>query len=299
MDLTLVVLAAGIGSRYGGLKQMDPVGPSGEFILDYSLFDALRAGFNRAVFIVRSEIEADFRGIIGARIEDCIEAEYVCQGLDDVPECFRVPDDRTKPWGTGHAVLTAAPAVAEPFAVVNADDFYGRQAFETIANFLRKTAHRDNRYGMVGFALRNTLSDFGSVARGICEVDPEGRLIGVTETTDIEKHEDGIRCGDMVFTGEEPVSMNMWAFKTSIFRHLEDAFQSFLVQAGDDPRAEFFMPAVVDMLVGQGQTTVDVLRTESRWFGATYPQDKDIVVARMKELVEAGEYPRSLWRKGG
>jgi UTP-glucose-1-phosphate uridylyltransferase len=274
---------------------MDPVGPSGEFILDYSVYDAVRAGFDRVVFVIRRDIEKDFRTVIGGRIERHVPCEYVLQELSGLPPGWRVPEGRRKPWGTGHAVLTCAGAVDGPFAVINADDFYGRTSYQVLADFLRDTASDESAYGMVGFVLRNTLSDHGSVARGICRSGPDGMLEAITECTKIEKAGDGIRCDDQPLTGDEWASMNIWGFKPSIFAHLETEFAGFLARCGEDPKAEFFMPDVVGTLIAQRQATVRVLETDSTWFGATYTEDKATVVANIRALVDAGDYPVALW----
>jgi len=302
MNLTLVVLAAGMGSRYGGLKQMDPMGPSGELIIDYSIFDALRAGFNDVVFVISREIEKDFKALIGARLEQHIRVRYVIQGLiSELPPTAAVPPDRKKPWGTGHAVLVCRHEVRNPFAVINADDFYGHESFRTLADFLKKRASDENRYGMVGFLLRNTLSEHGHVARGICDVDARGALRSVVERTRIEKTPGGARfaTGDgqwQPLTGDELVSLNMWGFTPTIFHFLAEEFSRFFPSAAGDPKVEFFIPSVVDMLIRNGIATAEVLRTPDAWFGVTYQEDKPIVVRQIRHLVEAGIYPPSLWQ---
>ncbi len=295
MKPTLLVLAAGIGSRYGGLKQMDPVGPSGEFILDYSVYDALRAGFGRVVFVIRADIDEAFRATIGERVARHVPVSYVHQALTDLPDGFHVPPERTKPWGTGQAVLVCRNAIAEPFGVVNADDFYGRDAYRVLAGFLGDTAGAPDAYGMVGFHLRNTLSDHGSVSRGICRTTPDGHLSSVTEYTHIEKRDGGAYSPDSPLTGDECVSMNMWAFKPALFPHLQAAFIAFLREQGRTPKAEFFIPTVVNDLMRAGRVTTRVLTTDSTWFGVTNPEDKALVVDRIAALVAAGVYPRSLW----
>jgi len=300
MSLTLVVLAAGIGSRYGGLKQMDPFGPSGEFILDYSVYDAIRAGFDKVVFVIRHDIEKDFRSIMGHRMERRIAASYVYQELTGLPAGFVLPADRKKPWGTGHAVLAAAPAVKGPFAAINADDFYGRESLRILAEFLRSTAREANSYSMVGFVLRNTVSEHGTVARGICTSGSDGLLQSVVERTRIEKTASGIRYQDasgtwVGMTGGEVVSMNMWGFKESFFGHLRTGFPAFLRQYGQDAKAEYFVPTVVNDILVRRQATVRVLETTSSWFGVTHPEDKPKVVAAINKLVTDGSYPRNLW----
>lgn len=295
MPKTLLVLAAGIGSRYGGLKQMDPVGPSGEFILDYSVFDAIRAGFNRVVFVIRREIATDFKAIISSRMAGHIEIAYAIQDLADVPQGFTVPPERKKPWGTGHATLAGAEAVNSPFAVINADDFYGAESYRRLARFLDETAADPRHYAMVGYILRNTLSDHGHVARGLCTTDAQGTLTGVEELTNIVKTETGARCDDRQLTADEIVSMNLWGFKPSFFAHLRNEFQSFLAQQGNDPKAEYFVPTVVNTLIARGEARCTVLTTPSKWVGVTYPEEKAGVVAAIRALVDQGAYPAALW----
>ncbi len=296
MNLTLAVMAAGIGSRYGGLKQMDPVGPAGEFIIDYSIHDAVRAGFNKAVFIIRRDIEQDFRATIGIRVEKKMKVEYVCQELDMLPAGYSVPPERKKPWGTGHAVLACDGIVNEPFGVINADDFYGRQSYEVLASFLRDTASDNGCYGMVGFILRNTLSEHGSVARGVCYGNSDGNLESVVECTKIEKTGYGSTCNipGMTVSGYEPVSMNMWGFKSGIFGFLKKEFEEFLHDSAGNVRAEFFIPDVVNRLVEENKIKVKLLQTTGIWFGITYPQDKQLVIEKIRGLVEAGVYPPDL-----
>jgi len=302
MKPTLVVLAAGIGSRYGGLKQMDPMGPAGEFIIDYSIFDALRAGFDEVVFVVSRRVEQDFKSVIGARLERRIRVRYVLQELTTaMPADMAVPADRKKPWGTAHAVLVCREAVKGPFAVINADDFYGRESFRVLADFLSQRSNDEARYSMVGFRLRNTLSEHGHVARGVCDVDSRGGLRRVEERTKIEKAGTGARfdAGNgswQSLTGDEFVSMNMWGFTPSIFGFMSNEFPAFLSSAGANPKAEFFMPSVVDKLIREGKATADVLKTPEAWFGVTYPEDKPVVVRRIRRLVDSGEYPASLWK---
>jgi len=297
MKTTLVVMAAGMGSRYGGLKQMDPMGPSGEFILDYSVYDARRAGFSKVVFVIRRDMEEAFRQIIGERLARHIEVAYVTQSLTDAVGDLAIPAERVKPWGTGHAVLVCREAVREPFVALNADDFYGRESFAVLHDFLVRTADRPQAYAMAGFVLRNTASEHGSVARGVCEVDADRRLRGVVEHTAIERRGDGCfaSAAGQVFSGEETVSMNMWAFKPSFFSLLQTDFRAFLKDSGQNVKAEFFVPTVVDRAAAAGRITVDVLATPCTWFGATYPQDRPRVVAEIRRLVEAGVYPASLW----
>lgn len=296
----LVVLAAGMGSRYGGLKQVEPVGPSGELIIDYSVFDALRGGFGSIVFIIRREIEADFRASVGKRFEGVTDVHYVFQELTALPAGQSLPAGRTKPWGTGHAILMARDAVQTPFAAINADDFYGRNAFAVLGRFLRDEGTAPDVYGMVGFQLANTLSEHGSVARGICTVDRLGKLASVEEVVGIEKCEPGPHQArengsERVFSGSERVSMNMWGFHPSVFAHLEEQFAAFLRRHGTEPRSEFYIPTVVNTLIESGAADVRVLQTDSPWYGVTYREDKPCVVDAIGKLVAQGCYPNPLW----
>jgi UTP-glucose-1-phosphate uridylyltransferase len=297
MERTLLVLAAGIGSRYGGLKQIDPVGPNGETIIDYSVFDAMRGGFNRLVFVIRRDIEAAFKESIGARFEKRLPVGYVFQELDKLPSGFSVPAQRRKPWGTGHAILMAAEAITGPFGVINADDFYGRTSFQLLGDYL-KSGNSDP--AMVGFVLRNTLSEFGSVARGLCRTGADGFLTSVTELTRIEKNGAGARNTEPSgavhpLTGEETVSMNLWGFTPVIFEHLRREMTLFLQKHGRDEKAEFFIPTVVNTLVDAGQARVKVLRTPDSWFGVTYREDRPRVIESIRRLIAAGDYPEKLW----
>jgi len=292
---TLVVLAAGIGRRYGGLKQMDPVGPSGESIVDYTVYDAIRAGFEKVVFVIRRDIEEAFRATVGARVEARVSVEYVCQELDMLPNGCSVPAAREKPWGTGHAILVCREAVSGPFAALNADDFYGRESYDALAPFLRETSADPTLYSMVGFLLQNTLSEHGTVARGICNTGPDGCLAGVVERTKIERRGDRIVCDGVELSGRDIASMNIWGLKPSIFDHLDREFRTFLAVSGDDPRAEFFMPTVVNKVISAGYAKVQVLETGSPWFGVTYPEDKGKVTAAIGEMIRRGDYPDPLW----
>ena len=290
-------MAAGMGSRYGGIKQIDPVGPSGETIIDYSIFDALRAGFGRLVFVIRRDIEAAFREAIGSRFEHRAQVDYVFQELDALPDGFSVPPDRTKPWGTGHAVLSAAGAIDVPFAVINGDDFYGRRSFHVLAEHLRST---EADHAMVGFVLRNTLSPFGSVSRGVCRVSATGILQEVTEQSRIERQGDGARFIDTVgishpLTGSETVSMNMWGFTPAIFGHIREQLTAFLTEHGRDQKAELLIPTVVSAIIGSGQARCVVLPTTDVWFGVTYREDRPVVIDSIRRLVAQGDYPESLW----
>jgi UTP-glucose-1-phosphate uridylyltransferase len=297
MKPTLLVLAAGMGSRYGGLKQIDPVGPAGETIIDYSIYDALRAGFGKLVFVIRKDIEAPFKEIIGARFANRIPVEYAYQELDKLPAGFAVPPGRTKPWGTTHAILVAEAVINEPFAAINADDFYGADSFQVLAQQLQSGT---TDYSMVGFVLRNTLSEFGSVARGVCEVDAANYLKSIIELTKIEK--DGSAAKSISpdgsvsqLTGEEPVSMNMWGFTPAVFPHLRREFTEFLNQYGQAEKSECYIPMVVGDLVRNGHARCRVLRSNASWFGVTYREDRPRVVASIRELIAQGLYPEKLW----
>ena len=304
MKPTLVVLAAGMGSRYGGLKQVDPVGPSGEAILDYSVFDAERAGFGKVVFIIRKDIEEVFRRQIGAKYEGLLPVDYAFQDIHDLPAPYAVPEGRTKPWGTAHAIRAARHAVNEPFAAINADDFYGRDAFARLAAFLGgvDAAARPLRFAMVGYKLDLTLSDHGSVARGICQVTPDGKLAGVTEMTKLVRTPDGAEnredpAAPVKLTGSERVSMNLWGFTPTLFDALEARFPAWLARRGAEEKSEWYIPFVVDEMIHEGAATVEVLPTESAWFGVTYREDKPLVTDAIRALVDAGEYPASLFGK--
>lgn len=294
---TLLVMAAGMGSRYGGLKQIDPVGPNGETIIDYSIYDALRGGFGKLVFVIRHDIEAQFKEIVGARFEKRIPVEYVFQELTTLPPGFTVPPGRTKPWGTTQAILMAAEVVREPFAAINADDFYGAQSFQLLAQQLSSGSPD---YAMVGFILRNTLSDFGSVARGVCQVGDDGLLQTVTELTKIERAGNGAQntnpTGQVTrLTGDEAVSMNMWGFTPAIFPQLQTHFTAFLKKSGQELKAESYIPSVVNELIVAGQARVKVLRTHDSWFGVTYREDRPRVVESIRQLIARGDYPEALW----
>ena len=303
MKPTLVVLAAGMGSRYGGLKQVDPVGPGGEAILDYSVFDAVRAGFGKVVFIIRHDFEAEFKEKVGKKYEGLIPVDYCYQDINDLPAPYKVPEGRTKPWGTGHATRAARGVVKEPFAVINADDFYGRDAFEQLAKFLSNAPDGATLgFAMVGYKLELTLSENGSVARGICDVAADGTLKGVTEMTKL------VKAGDVAENRENPdapvkvpldarVSMNLWGFTPGLFTELEARFPKWLAENGAKEKSEWYIPFVVDELIKEGKATCKVLPTESSWFGVTYREDKPFVMAEIKKLVDAGEYPSNLLGK--
>jgi dTDP-glucose pyrophosphorylase len=297
MALTLLVLAAGMGNRYGGFKQIDPVGPNGETIIDYSVYDALRAGFDKLVFVIRRDIEKPFKEIIGLRFENRIAVEYVFQELNKLPPNFHAPFGRKKPWGTGHAILTAADAIHESFAVINGDDFYGARSFQMLAGHLRSN---NPDYAMVGFELRKTLSEFGSVSRGVCEFTSDDFLRSVIELTKIEKTGVTARNTDsadrvQMLTGDEIVSMNMWGFTPTIFVHLQKQFHEFLKKFGQDEKSEFYIPTVVNQLVATGQERLKVLRSSDAWFGVTYREDCPRVTESIRQLIARGDYPEKLW----
>jgi dTDP-glucose pyrophosphorylase len=286
-----------MGSRYGGLKQIDPVGPGGETIIDYSIFDALRAGFGKLVFVIRKDIEDAFRETVGSRFEKRVAVDYVFQSLEAIPSGFSVPAGRTKPWGTTQAVLAAASVIHEPFAAINADDFYGAQGYLELAGHLTSGSPD---YAMVGFVLRNTLSDFGTVARGVCHVSKEGFLEGIGELTKIERDGNGARNTDAAgnvtkLSGDEPVSMNMWAFTPRIFDQLRERFAEFLERNGSDTKAECLIPNTVGELVHDGQARVKVLHTNDSWFGVTYREDRPRVIESVRALIARGIYPEKLW----
>jgi hypothetical protein len=302
MKPTLFVLAAGMGSRYGGLKQLDGVGPHGETIMDYSIYDAMRAGFGKVVFVIRHDFEDAFREKILSKYQGHIPVEVVFQSVDALPEGYTVPEGRTKPWGTNHAVMMGESAIEEPFAVINADDFYGRDAFDVMAGFLAGVGKEsDGRYCMVAFELGNTMTEAGSVSRGVCTVDECGHLTDVVERTSIAF----TPAGEIEYTDKEgnsgrlmahmPVSMNLWGFTPDYFRYSRREFVRFLNKHIERAGSEFFIPSVVDKLVKNGEATVDVLSTKSRWFGVTYPEDRDKVVASLAALHNAGEYPEKLF----
>lgn len=303
MKPTLLLLAAGMGSRYGGLKQLDGLGPNGETIMDYSIYDAIQAGFGKIVFVIRKDFEQDFRDKILSRYEGHVPAELVFQSLDDLPEGFSVPEGRVKPWGTNHAVLMAKDVIKEPFCVINCDDFYNRDCFVVIGKFLADLPEgAANRYAMVGFRVGNTLSENGSVARGICSKDSQENLTTVVERTEIERRDGQIKYkdenGEWIAVAENtPVSMNVWGFTPDYFKYSEDYFKEFL----SDPKnmsnlkAEFFIPLMVNKLINEGTATVKVLDTTSKWFGVTYAADRQSVVDKIQGLVDAGVYPNKLF----
>ena len=300
----LIIMAAGMGSRYGGLKQIDPVDQEGHIIMDFSIYDAVKAGFEKVIFIIKKENEQDFREKIGRRMEQKIEVEYVFQDIADLPEGFQVPEGRVKPWGTGHAVLSCLPVVDGPFAVINADDYYGSQAFQMIYDFLSRQEDTDRyQYTMVGYLLENTLTENGHVARGVCETDENGKLTAITERTRIEKREEG-----PAYTEDEGetwnplpkdtiVSMNMWGFTKSMMAELQGRFAGFLEEnlQKNPQKCEYFLPFVVDELIQEGKAEVTVLKSRDRWYGVTYKEDKPVVVKAVQSLKDQGLYPQKLW----
>lgn len=298
---TLLVLAAGMGSRYGSLKQMDGVGPSGEAIIDYSIYDAIRAGFGKVVFVIRHSFEKDFREIFRPeRFGGKIDVDFVFQELDYLPEGFTVPEGRVKPWGTNHAVLMARDVIDTPFAVINSDDFYGADAYMTIGKYLSALADSRNSYCMVGYQLKNTLSENGSVSRGVCSVDGYGFLTSMVERTSIERVADKV-----VYTEEGvrhqldenvPVSMNLFGFTPDYFEYSADYFKIFLTQNMANLKSEFYIPTMVNKLIKDGTAKLKVLSSTARWFGVTYKEDRPMVVERIKQLVREGIYPESLWK---
>ena len=302
---TLLVLAAGMGSRYGSLKQMDGVGPNNEAIIDYSIYDAIRAGFGKVVFVIRHSFADAFTAIFNKeRFGGKIEVEVVYQELDYLPEGFSVPEGREKPWGTNHALLMAAKAIKEPFAVINADDFYGADAYKVIGEYLSKLGEESNHYCMVGYAVNKTLSENGTVSRGVCSINEEGFLTSIVERTKIERNAEGTIVfhdlgKDEALEEETPVSMNLFGFTPDYFAYSEEYFKEFLsspeVQA--NLKAEFFIPLMVNKLVGEGTSKLKMLSTTANWFGVTYQADKPQLVAKIEELIAEGVYPRNLWGK--
>lgn len=296
MSLTLLVLAAGMGSRYGGLKQLDPMGPNGEVVMDYSVFDAWRSGYTEVVFVIRRDFAEDFKKFIGDRFANRIKVSYVFQDMANLPEGFSVPDDRTKPWGTGHAILAAKDVIQNPFVAINADDFYGRDAYQKVADFFA-ASQSPTAFAMPGFRLASTLSEHGTVARGVCETDAQGFLAKVEELTAIARTERGITNGDdpRILTGEEPCSMNFWGLTPNAFPLLEEGFREFLTTAMENPKSEFFIPFAISDMIQSGAATVKVLPTTSKWFGVTYQNDKPMVVESIRQSIASGDYPEKLW----
>jgi dTDP-glucose pyrophosphorylase len=302
MKPTLLILAAGIGSRYGSLKQLDQIGPSGETIVDYSVYDAIRAGFGKVVFVIKENIATEFREVFDGKLKDKIEVDYAFQEIHKLPEGTVLSKERTKPWGTGHAVIMAADLIHEPFAVINADDFYGRGSYQSIADFYKDwKPSKINAYCMVGFELGKTLSENGSVSRGVCKADGCGLLLEVNERTKIERDQKGI-----AYIGENEesfylddrttVSMNFWGFTPSFFKYLEEGFLEFMKTNASSPKAEFYIPAVINDLLKRKEASVKILANSDQWFGMTYREDREMVVSKISELVKAGIYPANLWK---
>lgn len=300
MKTTLVVLAAGMGSRYGGLKQMDPLGPNGEAILEFSVYDAIQAGFDKIVFIIKKEMEKDFKELIGDKIAKKIEVEYVFQGIDSIlPEGFKIPEGRTKPWGTGHALLCCKDAIKEPFAIINADDFYGRESYKILHDYLTNEENKD--YCLIGYILENTLTDHGSVTRGVCQSE-NGCLTEVKECAKIEKHDCGVQYYEndqwMDVDARSLVSMNMWGFFPDYLEKIKIKFDEFLTESvPENPmKSEFLIPVVTDALIKEGNVNVKLLSSNEKWFGVTYQEDKPGVKAGIKALKDQGLYPEDLWK---
>lgn len=301
MKPTLLVLAAGMGSRYGGLKQMDPLGPNGESIIDYSVFDAVRGGFGKVIFVLREDIVSDFYELFANKYKSVIEVDHVVQRLSDIPENIQTNPERNKPWGTGHAVLAAREKLTEPFAVINGDDFYGSNAFKVMAEFLSQTNPDDIKLqSMVGYILNNTLSEHGFVSRGICSSNKEGHLTTVTERTHIERIDENIMFVDdqkqaHQLSGEEIVSMNFWGFTPALLEPFYDKFVSFMEENGTALKSEFYIPLAINQLIQDGVLNVKVLESAARWFGVTYQDDKPLVISKLRELSATGVYPDKIW----
>jgi dTDP-glucose pyrophosphorylase len=302
MKPTLLVLAAGMGSRYGSLKQIDPVGPSGETIIDYSIYDAIRAGFGKVVFIIRKSFEQDFKELFINKLQPFIQVEYVFQEIDKVPAGVEISPERTKPWGTAHAILMAKDVINEPFAVINGDDFYGEGAFKTMADYLNSlTEQQQTQYALVGYQVGNTMSEHGSVSRGICLADENELLVSVTERTNIQYTRGGIAYQDsdgaFVFLKPETlVSMNFWGFTPEYFKQTEPMFSDFVKANTDSLKAEFYIPSAIDALINSANASVKVLRSNARWFGVTYIEDKPVVIEKLAQLIKTGIYPAKLWK---
>ncbi|MFH1296868.1 MAG: nucleotidyltransferase [Bacteroidota bacterium] len=302
MKPTLLILAAGIGSRYGGLKQLDTIGPHGETIIDYSIYDAIRTGFGKVVFVIKESIEKEFRKLVIDKLKPYIDMDFVNQEIWKVPEGITFNSDRTKPWGTGHAILMTEDKIDGPFAVINADDFYGRKAYQVLADYYERwTPARENDYAMVAYEIGKTLSDHGFVSRGICQTDSSLFLEDVVERTGIERTHAGIVFQDeagkeVVLPEQTVVSMNFWGFTPSFFDHLHQGFTTFIKAHGEDLRAEYYIPTAVNELIQNRKVTVRVLSCNEKWYGMTYKDDREVVVAGIRQLIEKGEYPEKLWR---
>ena len=303
-DPVLVIMAAGMGSRYGGLKQIDPIDEEGNLIIDFSIYDAIKAGFKKVIFVVKGELQKDFKERIGDRVEKQVEVAYVHQRLENLPEGFVVPEQRVKPWGTGHAVLSCLDEVDGPFAVINADDYYGASAFRSIYDFLIHAQEESYCHVMVGYLLENTLTEHGHVARGVCKISKEGNLSEITERTRIEKTETGAHFSEddgkswVAIPEGSIVSMNMWGFHNSILKELQERFHTFLARdVPENPlKAEYFLPSVVGHLMKEGKASVRVLKSEDKWYGVTYKEDKEVVIQAIADLKESGFYPKMLWK---
>lgn len=297
---SLVILAAGVGSRYGGLKQLDTFSDNGDTILDFSIYDAIQAGFGKVVFIIRKSIEADFRSFFDEKLKGKIEVEYVFQELDKIPEKYK-DNQREKPWGTGHALLMTKDVVKENFAVINADDFYGREAFTVMANTLNSIPTDSNQFKMMGYVLKNTVSDFGFVSRGECQVDENGYLIGLTERTHIEKMDGGLKYKDdngvmSPISEETTVAMNFFGFTPKYFELSDSLFEEFLAENYKEPKVEFFIPSIVNHMIVNDLGTMEVLKSDARWFGVTYKEDKEYVTSEIQKLIQKGTYPQNMWK---
>lgn len=302
MKPTLLVLAAGMGSRYGGLKQMDEFGPNGETIIDYSIYDAINAGFGKVVFIIRESFRSDFENFFSGKFEDKIEIVYVAQDLHNLPEGYSVPEGREKPWGTGHAVWVAKDVINEPFAVINADDYYGKESYQTLVDFFNGLPEGDqNTYALIGYFLKNTLSDHGTVNRGVCASDADGNLTTIEECTKIKRDDDNFvrypftRTYRKHIPEDALVSMNMFGFMPSYFDYCEQYFVEFLKKEINTPKSEFYIPTLLDSLIKSNQIQVKVLSSIASWFGVTYKDDKPIVIEKLNKLIDSGAYPRKLW----
>jgi len=301
MKPTLLILAAGIGSRYGGLKQMDPIGPSGEAIMDYSIFDAIKAGFGKVVFVIRREIEADFKEMFIDKLSSFVEIDYVFQDLDMLPSGMQLPEQRKKPWGTGHAMMVAEEKIDGPFAVINADDYYGPLSYKVMADFLINNYEKENLFSMVGFRLDKTLSEYGHVARGVCETNDNQFLVSIEERLNITKSSQGIYYIDgsdkeVYLSGKETVSMNFWGFQVNVFKYLKQYFRDFMEEFGSHPKKEFFIPLAVTRLMENQEASIQVLQSGESWFGVTYKDDKPRVIQEVRARVDKGVYPEKLWR---
>ena len=302
MSLSLLILAAGMGSRYGSLKQLDPMGPSGETVMDYSVFDALRSGFDRIIFVIRKDFEEEFKNVIGKRYEGKVKIEYAFQDLNDLPGNFTVPEGREKPWGTGHAVYAARKLLTEPFAVINADDFYGRDSYVQLADYLKNPPAAGKVRGCIAsFILNNTLSENGSVSRGICSDNGNGLLSKVVENTKIYRRADGKVVSlmddgsEVELTGTEQVSMNSWGFMPEMVNELEKLFTEFLSVRGNELKSEFYLPGAVDALINSGKAEIAMRHSKDSWFGVTYKEDRPLVQAALQKLVASGAYPEKLF----